>query len=186
MEYVILFVSVFAITLFLLFLFLGKKSKKRYDRRGFDHNHIHRNGTKFDDDGYDYFGYDANGYNKDGYNTSGRNSKNQYNRFFDTQACERDGFYSPQWHPVIITPHAEGRIEKRLGIKDKYKLKRQAMDAYRYGKSKHQIKKSSTCFIEEIEQKHENSVILIYKGFIYVFSRENVLITVYKNEKIPL
>ena len=40
--------------------------------------------------------------------------------------------------------------------------------------------------MEEREKNHENGVLLIYKGYIYVFSADNVLITVYKNDDIPL
>lgn len=34
--------------------------------------------------------------------------------------------------------------------------------------------------------KHDNGILLIYKGYTFVFSTDNKLITAYKNEKIPL
>lgn len=32
----------------------------------------------------------------------------------------------------------------------------------------------------------KNSVVLIYRGYIYIFSDDNKLITVYKNDRLPL
>ncbi len=193
MEYfpiatILLVVILFAIILFLLFSPRKpkRKTKSRYDKRGFDHNRIHRNGTKFDDYGYDFFGYDVNGYNEEGYNKLGKNNKGQYNRFFDTKACDEEGFYSPDEYPISITNHAHERMYERLGIRESQKRYAAALDAYRYGRSKRQIKKSSADLIEEIEQRHEDSVVLIHRNTIYIFSRDNVLKTVYKNDKIPL
>ena len=60
-----------------------------------------------------------------------------------------------------------------------------AFEAYQFGKSKLQIMKSERVLVEEREQRYDNNgVILIYKGYCYVFSKENVLITVFKNESI--
>lgn len=59
----------------------------------------------------------------------------------------------------------------------------QTVDAYRFGKSKRQIKKTSAYLVDEIEQRHNHAMVLIYQNFIYAFSCENVLITVYRNDK---
>lgn len=181
-------IALFALAAILLIIFLvvlvvpeKKKPKSRYDKRGFDHNHIHKNGTKYDEEGYDYFGYD-----KDGYNRLGRNAKKQYNRLFDTTSCQEEGFFDPTYYPIDISPHAVMRFSERLGVTDPAKAKRMTVDAYKFGKSKRQIKKTSAYLVEEIEQKKENSVVLIYKNYIYIFSRENVLKTFFQNEKIQL
>lgn len=164
----------------------NRKKRPSYDWRGFDHNHIHRNGTKYDEEGYDYFGYDRDGYGRYGYNQLGRNAKKQYNRLFDTTSCQEEGFFDPARYPIDISPHAVVRFSERLGVTDPAKAKRMTVDAYKYGKSKRQIKKTSAYLVEEIEQKEENSVVLIYKNYIYIFSRDNKLKTIYQNEKIPL
>lgn len=186
MEYIVLVICLFAIILFLLFLPKKRKSKSHYDKRGFSHNRIHKNGTKFDDYGYDYFGYDRNGYNQQGYNKFGKNQKGQYDRFFDTTSCEAEGFYNPRIYSIALSAHARERFAERLGISNLYKMETQTIDAYRFGKSKRQIKKTSAFLVEEIEQRHQNGIVLIFRNYIYVFSCENVLITVYKNDKIPL
>ena len=62
----------------------------------------------------------------------------------------------------------------------------QTKEAYRFGKSKCQIKKTSAYLIEEIEKRHQHGIVLIFRNYVYVFFCENVLITVYKNDKIPL
>ena len=158
----------------------------RYDSRGFDHNGIHKNGTKYDDAGFDYWGYDVAGFNLQGYNKLGRNGKGQYNRFYDSTSCTDEGFCNPKFHPIALTNHARERLSERLGLNNTSAMLETATDAYRYGKSKRQIKKTSAFLIDEIEQKYENSVVLIYKNYIYIFSYTNELITVYKNERIPL
>ena len=174
--------------LILLFLLLPKKpkGKQRFDVRGFDHNHIHKNGTRFDDYGYDYYGYDKDGYNRQGYNKIGKNAKGQYDRFFDTTSREEEGFYNPQMYPVALSTHARERLNERLGISSLQQMNKQALDAYRFGKSKRHIKKTSAYLIDEIEQRHQDGIVLIYKNYIYVFSSKNLLVTVYKNDKIPL
>ena len=40
--------------------------------------------------------------------------------------------------------------------------------------------------IENIEKQHGEKIALIYQGYIYIFSEDNKLITVFKNDKIPL
>ena len=165
----------------------GQKSKRRqYDYRGFDWNHIHRNGTKYDDFGYDFYGYDAEGFNKQGYNKNGRNRSGKYDRYNDTTSNAEEGFSNPFDAPVALTDHAQKRFVERLGITDYATMRARTVSAYRYGKSKRQIKKTSAHLVEEIEQKYDNSVVLVYKNYIYVFTCENALKTVFKNERIPL
>ena len=163
-----------------------RKKKHRYDRQGFDSNKIHRNGTKFDDSGFDFYGYDAEGYNKEGYDRKGKNRELQYNRFFDTTSCEQEGFCDPKVYPIVISDHAKKRFCERFGISDPAKMRKFANDAYRFGKSKRQIKKTSSYLVEEIEQKDGGSIVLIYHNVIYIFTYDNELKTLYKNEKIPL
>lgn len=40
--------------------------------------------------------------------------------------------------------------------------------------------------VEEIESRYSDGIVLIYHGFIYMFSSENKLITTYRNDRIPL
>lgn len=162
-----------------------KPEGRRYDRRGFDHNGIHRNGTKYDDEGYDVQGYDPSGFDRSGYDRRGKNARGQYDRLHDTHLSE-DGLSSPAAHPIVVTTHARQRIAERLPAKLSGNAESLARDAYRYGRSKRQIKKTSAALIEEIEARYENSVVLIYRGYIYIFSEDNKLITVYKNDRIPL
>lgn len=183
------FVLIILIAIILFLVFTTKKSKKKkysYDSRGFDNSRIHKNGTKYDDFGFDFYGYDIEGYNREGYNRIGKNIKGQYNRFFDTTACDNDGFYDPKVYPIAFSPHAKERFGERLGITDLQKMNMLTIDAYRFGKSKRQIKKTSAYLVDEIEQKYDNSIVLIYKNVIYIFSCDNVLKTLYKNDKIPL
>ena len=192
MEYITICIIVVIVAVVFAVLMLRRpkkaapKKRRRYDIRGFDDNHIHKNGTKYDDYGYDYKGYDANGYDVQGYNIYGKNAEGQYNRFYDTQSCDKDGFSSPGLHPIAVTDHACERFEERLAIHDYKRMEALAKEAYKYGKSKRQLKKSSALMLEDIEQRHENGIALIYRNYIYIFSSDNVLITLYKNEKIPL
>lgn len=156
-----------------------------YDELEFDSNGIHWNGTKYDDFGYDVNGYDRQGFNINGYNREGRNNKGQYNRIFDTN-YGKDGFYNPRLYPIIVTTHAEQRMKERLPSKLVGDIDKLAYEAFCYGKSKRQIKRSSAMLIEEIENRYDGSVMLVYNGYIYVFSRDCKLITVYKNTRIPL
>jgi hypothetical protein len=59
-----------------------------------------------------------------------------------------------------------------------------AFEAYQFGKSKLQLMKSERAIIEEREEEYGNSVILIYRGFCYVFTENNGLKTVYKNDRV--
>jgi len=75
---------------------------------------------------------------------------------------------------------------ERMNITNPYDIHKLAREAYCYGKSKRQVKKSSAALIEEIENRHENGIVLIHKGYLYIFSEDNTLITVYRNDRIPL
>lgn len=173
---------------------------KKYDRRGFNKKGIHKNGTKYDDSGYDYNGYDRKGYDcqgydtagfdclgycKAGYNREGKNSKGQYNRLYDLN-YGKDGFHSFIQYPIGVTNHARQRMMERMPIKNPNDIEKLVREAYCYGKSKRQVKKSSAALMAEIENRHRKGILLIYKGYIYVFSEDNILITVYKNEQISL
>lgn len=177
---IIIIVAIFLVLLLMVVVF-----RNFHDARGFDRNGIHWNGTKYDEFGYDINGYNREGYNKRGYNQEGRNSKGQYNRSFDTN-FEKDGFYTSRTSFVIVTNHAKQRMLERLPSRLVHDVDKLAYEAFCYGKSKRQIKKSSTMLIEEIENRHDGSVVLVYNGYIYIFSKDCKLITVYKNTKIPL
>ena len=73
-----------------------------------------------------------------------------------------------------------------MNVNDFEKMNELAYNAYCFGKSARQLKRTSAAQIREREEKYENSVVLIYRNYTYVFSSENVLITVYKNESISL
>lgn len=85
---------------------------------------------------------------------------------------------------MYLTDHARERIIERMGITESYKMENLAFEAYQFGKSKFQIMKSERAIIEEKEQEYNDSIILIYRGYCYVFSKNNGLITVYKNDRI--
>lgn len=197
-EYIGMAIVLLSVILLVFFSF----AKTKYDRRGFDQKGLHRNGTRFDnngydvrgfdadgydEDGYDIRGYDVNGYNEQGYDLSGRNVKGKYNRLydiggFDETSRNADGFLCPDIYPVRIPPHAEGRIYKRqmsgIGV-DPYKL---ATEAYCFGKSVRQIRKTDAAKLKEMENRHD-SIALIYHGYIYFFTEDNVLKTVIRNER---
>lgn len=189
----------FIIAFFSLVLLIALFRRDGYNSQGFNRNGIHLNGTKYDEDGYDCNGYDKYGYNRQGYNQKGYNTKGynlfgytiegkningQYNRLFDK--VNKDGFYSLDVSPIIITTHAKQRIAERIPESNYNDIESLVYDAYSYGKSKYQIRKSSAKQIEESEARYENSRLLIYRGYIYVFSIDNKLITVYKNDSVSL
>ena len=136
--------------------------------------------------------FDDEGYDRAGYTIEGLDRKGRYNRMYDRDLCKdfcytKDGFLSVISYPVCITTHGRERITERLHIVGKENIRKQVYNAYSFGKSKRQIKKSSAALLEEIETRNETqSIALIYQGYIYLFSKDNVLITVYKNENIPL
>ena len=187
------------INIIIMILLIVLLFRNKYNSRGFNRKGIHRNGTKFDEYGFDSHGYDRNGYdrqgynqngydiegyNKKGYNRTGKNRKGQYNRIFDTYSEE--GFYSISQYPMGVTNHARQRMIERMSLQNSRDVDKLAYEAYCYGKSRRQVKKSSVGLIKEIENRYDNSIVLIYHGYIYIFSIENLLITVYKNERIPL
>lgn len=151
-----------------------------YDKKGFNRKGIHKNGSRYDDFGYDAKGYDKEGYNRQGYdihgydrhgfnrlgyNRMGKNIKGQYNRRYDIYR-DKDGFDGSQWYPVVLTNHASERMMERMRITDQRSMEKMAYEAYCYGKSKRQIKKSSAALMAGIEEKYDNSVLLIYKGYV--------------------
>ena len=173
------------------------------DKRGFNRKGIHKNGTKFDDFGYDITGYDKNGYdrsgydkqgynklgfNTEGYKIDGRNANGKYNRLYDKQSYikdiyNREGFLNPKIYPIALTNHARERICERYPNGGNVNADKLVREAYAYGKSSFQVMKTSSVFLKEIESRYENGTALLYNGYIFIFSEENVLITMYKNEK---
>ena len=131
--------------------------------------------------------YDSEGYNRQGYNNVGKNRQGKYNRIYNVK-CYKTGLYSEEGfldirkNPIYLTNHARKRMYERMNVKELSKMKALARDAYQYGKSKMQLMKSEREIIEEKEHKYDNSVILIYRGYCYVFTEDNGLITVYKND----
>lgn len=182
----------------LIIFFLGR------DKRGFDRKGTHINRTKFDDFGYDIKGYDKDGYNRygfnkqgydksgfniDGYKIDGRNANGNYNRLYDKQSYmqseyNKEGFLNPRIYPIAVTNHARERIYERYPSGENVNADNLAKEVYAYGKSSFQLMKTSASTLREIESRYDNGIALIYKGYIYIFSEENVLITMYKNEKV--
>ena len=133
--------------------------------------------------------YDDEGYNRQGYNKVGRNRQGKYNRFYNIKCYETDlyseeGFLSIRRNPLYLTNHAQKRMRERMGIHDSREMNELAFEAYQFGKSKLQLMKSERAIVEEKELEYDNSVILIYRGYCYVFAENNGLITVYKNDRI--
>lgn len=133
--------------------------------------------------------YDSEGYNQQGYNEVGRNRKGKYNRYYNVKCYRTDlyseeGFLDIRKYPLYLTNHARDRMAERLGITDYRKMEALAFEAYQFGKSKLQLMKSERAIIEEKEQESGNVVILIYRGYCYVFTENNGLKTVYKNDRV--
>ncbi len=133
--------------------------------------------------------YDSEGYNRQGYNEVGRNKQGKYNRFYNVKCYKTDlyseeGFLDIRKNPLYLTNHARERMYERMGISDLYRMDELTFEAYQFGKSKLQLMKSERGIIEEKEQEYGNSVILIYRGFCYVFTENNGLKTVYKNDRV--
>lgn len=195
--------SIVAIILILVFVLLIISLFSR-DKRGFDRKGIHENGTKFDEFGYDIKGYDKDGYNRygfnkqgydksgfniDGYKIDGRNANGKYNRLYDKQSYmqseyNKEGFLNPRIYPIAVTNHARERIYERYPNGENVNADNLAREVYAYGKSSYQLMKTSASTLREIESRYDNGIALIYKGYIYIFSEENVLITMYQNEKV--
>ena len=135
--------------------------------------------------------YDSEGYNRQGYNEVGRNRQGKYNRYYNVKCYKTDlyseeGFLDIRENPLYLTNHARERMYERMGINDSYKMEELAFEAYQFGKSKLQLMKSERGIIEEKEQQYGDSVILIYRGFCYVFTENNGLKTVYKNDRVRI
>ena len=133
--------------------------------------------------------YDDDGYNRQGYNEVGRNRQGKYNRYYNvkcykTELYSAEGFLDIRKNPLYLTNHARERMYERMGIDDSRRMKELAFEAYQFGKSKLQLMKSERGIIEEKEQEYGDSVILIYRGFCYVFTENNGLKTVYINERV--
>jgi hypothetical protein len=133
--------------------------------------------------------YDSEGYNRQGYNEVGRNRQGKYNRYYNVKCYKTDlyseeGFLDIRDNPLYLTNHARERMYERMGINDSYRMEELAFEAYQFGKSKLQLMKSERGIIEEKEQQYGDSVILIYRGFCYVFTENNGLKTVYKNDRV--
>lgn len=133
--------------------------------------------------------YDSEGYNRQGYNEVGRNRQGKYNRYYNVKRYKTDlyseeGFLDIRKNPFYITNHARERMYERMGIRDSYRMEELAFEAYQFGKSKLQLMKSERGIIEEKEQEYGDSVILIYRGYCYVFTENNGLKTVYKNDRV--
>ena len=133
--------------------------------------------------------YDEEGYNPQGYNELGRNRQGKYNRYYNVK-CYRHGLYSEEGfldirkHPLYLTNHARQRMQERMGIQSSNQMNKLAFEAYQFGKSKLQLMKSEGAIIADKEQQYDNSVILIYRGYCYVFTENNGLKTIYKNDNI--
>lgn len=130
--------------------------------------------------------YDSKGYNRQGYNEFGRNRQGKYNRLYNVRCYQsnlysEEGFLDIRQNPLYLTNHAIERMRERIGINEICKMKEIAMEAYQFGKSKFQLMKSERGIIEEKELKYDDSVILIYRGYCFVFKSNNGLKTVYKN-----
>ena len=133
--------------------------------------------------------YDNEGYNQQGYNEVGRNRQGKYNRYYNvkcykTNLYSEEGFLDIHKNPLYLTNHARERMCERMGINDANRMRELAFEAYQFGKSKLQLMKSERGIIEEKEQEYGDSVILIYRGYCYVFTENNGLKTVYKNDRV--
>ena len=135
--------------------------------------------------------YDSEGYNRQGYNEVGRNRQGKYNRYYNVK-CYKTGLYSDEGfldirkNPLYLTNHARERMYERMGINDSQRMNELAFEAYQFGKSKLQLMKSEREIIEEKELEYGDSVILIYRGYCYVFTENNGLKTVYKNDRVRI
>ena len=135
--------------------------------------------------------YDSDGYNRHGYNEVGRNRQGKYNRYYNVK-CYKTGLYSDEGfldirkNPLYLTNRARERMYKRMGINDSQRMNELAFEAYQFGKSKLQLMKSERGIIEEKELEYGDSVILIYRGYCYVFTENNGLKTVYKNDRVRI
>lgn len=171
----LIFLICVVVFIFIIYLWI-KKGKEGY----VEHKNVYV--KMYDDEGYDRYGYTIDGIDR----------KGRYNRMRDRAAYKesrysRDGFLNVTHYPLSISKHAKERMAERVHIVDGLGMKQQVHDAYSFGKSRRQIKKSSAAMLEDIETRNgKKRIALLYKGYIYLFSEKNVLITVYKNDHIPL
>ena len=133
--------------------------------------------------------YDSEGYNRQGYNEVGRNRQGKYNRYYNVKCYKTDlhseeGFLDIHENTLYLTNHARERMYERMGINDADRMWELAFEAYQFGKSKLQLMKSERGIIEEKEMEYGDSIILIYRGYCYVFTENNGLKTVYKNDRV--
>ena len=91
---------------------------------------------------------------------------------------------NPQIYSIAVANHAEERIYERYPNGENVNAAKLAREAYAYGKSSFQVMRTSSVFLKEIETRYENGTALLYNGYIFIFSEENVLITMYKNERV--
>lgn len=169
-------------------------NRRGYDRDGYDRQGYNRRGRDRDGYnrcGYDVRGYDRNGYDRKGYTIHGRDARGRYNRLHDVAdfahgQWSAEGFFNPRYYPVGVTKHGAQRIHERMPDGMWKNPLEVAREAYCFGKSARQVKPSSVYLVREIEEREGTGVVLIYHGYIYIFSRDNQLITVYRNERIPL
>ena len=103
---------------------------------------------------------------------------------YETDLYSEEGFLDVRKNPLYLTNHARERMYERMGINDSRRMNELAFEAYQFGKSKMQLMKSERGIIEEKEQEYGDSVILIYRGYCYVFTENNGLKTVYKNDRV--
>ncbi len=168
MEYLpLILFFIIAIFAFCLLLFRPKKKVSRKPTKPSPPQHIQE--------------YDEDGYNRQG----------KYNRFYNVKRYKTDlyseeGFLDIRKNPIYLTSHARERMRERMGINEAHKMDALAFEAYQFGKSKLQLMKSERGIIEEKEQEYGDSVILIYHGYCYVFTENNGLKTVYKNDRVRM
>ena len=103
---------------------------------------------------------------------------------YTTDLYSEEGFLDIRRNPLYLTNHARDRMRERMGIYEPFKMDAITFDAYQFGKSKLQLMKSERVIIEEKELEYGDSVILIYRGYCYVFTENNGLKTVYKNDRV--
>jgi hypothetical protein len=163
-----------------------------YDLKGFDRQGYNRFGYDkdgFDRRGFNAAGYDIHGFDAEGYNSAGKNAKGQYDRIHDRDAFSGglysvDGFLRTRLYPVKLSPHAMERMNERMGIVRQADMEKLATEAYRFGKSKRQVMRSIAAKMQEKEQDHEGRILLLYRNYVYVFSKDNCLVTLFPNENL--
>lgn len=121
----------------------------------------------------------------DGGNKQNAVGKERKTRVVYRENYALDGFYNPRKYPPALTDHARQRMHERLHINSDAMMEKYLQDAYTYGKSARQLSRNAAYQVRRIEEK-EDKIVLLYKNYVYIFSEENVLITVYENENIKI